>query len=168
MDVTGGGRATSLASRLRFCAMAASVNLNCAPLGPRRRNRPSRRMRFRCANSISTLLAVATRSRERFGLGEGTGDMTRGLVHIADNPSRWHVRAALRLERARATLRHGGEIPQRVIGADMTGCGHRLARRACIDVALLVIDEVLTRERAIVALRLVDYRDMRGDPLLIN
>jgi hypothetical protein len=29
-DVIGGGRATSLASRLRFCAMAASVNSNCA------------------------------------------------------------------------------------------------------------------------------------------
>jgi hypothetical protein len=29
------------------------VNSNCAPLGPRKRNRPSRRMRLRCANSIS-------------------------------------------------------------------------------------------------------------------
>ena len=55
-DVTGWGRATSLASRLRFCAIAASVNSNCAPLGPRRRNRSSRRMRLRCANSISTFL----------------------------------------------------------------------------------------------------------------
>jgi hypothetical protein len=33
MDETGGGRATSLASRLRLCAIAASVNSNCAPLG---------------------------------------------------------------------------------------------------------------------------------------
>src|SRR6202040_3087197 len=55
-DVIGGGGATSLASRLRFCAIAASVNSNCAPLGPRRRNRSSRRMRLRCANSISIFL----------------------------------------------------------------------------------------------------------------
>jgi hypothetical protein len=42
IDVTGGGRATSLARRLRFCAIAASVNSNCAPLGPRRSNRLNR------------------------------------------------------------------------------------------------------------------------------
>ena len=38
----GGGRATNFASLRRFCAIAASVNSNCAPAGPRRRNRPSR------------------------------------------------------------------------------------------------------------------------------
>ena len=43
----GGGRAISLASRRRFWAMAASVNSNWAPRGPRSRRRPSRRMRFR-------------------------------------------------------------------------------------------------------------------------
>jgi hypothetical protein len=36
--------------------LPASVNSKCAPLGPRRRNRASRRMRFRCAKSISTFL----------------------------------------------------------------------------------------------------------------
>ena len=43
----GGGLATSLARRRRFWAMAASVNSNCAPRGPRRRSRPSLRMRLR-------------------------------------------------------------------------------------------------------------------------
>jgi hypothetical protein len=50
----GGDRATSLASRRRFCAIAASMNSNCAPRGPRKRRRPSRKMRFKCAYSIST------------------------------------------------------------------------------------------------------------------
>jgi len=36
MEQIGGGRATSLLSRLRFWAIAAGVNSNCAPLGPRR------------------------------------------------------------------------------------------------------------------------------------
>ena len=54
--IAGGGRLTILASRLRFCAIAASVNSNCAPLGPRRRNRSRRKMRLRWANSISTFL----------------------------------------------------------------------------------------------------------------
>jgi|SRR5438552_1321598 len=36
--------------------MAASVNSNWAPRGPCNRKRPSRRMRLRCANSISIAL----------------------------------------------------------------------------------------------------------------
>ena len=43
----GGGRGISLARRRRFWAIAASVNSNWAPRGPRNRSRPSRRMRFR-------------------------------------------------------------------------------------------------------------------------
>ena len=50
----GGGLGTNLASRRKFCAIAASVNSSCAPQGPRNRRRFSRRMRLRCANSIST------------------------------------------------------------------------------------------------------------------
>ena len=42
----GGARAVSLARRRKFCAMAANVNSNCAPLGPRSRRRSRRRMRF--------------------------------------------------------------------------------------------------------------------------
>jgi SAM-dependent methyltransferase len=34
--------------------------------------------------------------RERLSFGEGTGDIACGFVHIADDPSRGHVRAALR------------------------------------------------------------------------
>ena len=44
---SGGGLATNLASRRRFWAMAASVNSSCAARGPRKRRRPSRRMRLR-------------------------------------------------------------------------------------------------------------------------
>jgi hypothetical protein len=43
--ICGGGPATRLASRRRFWAIAASVNSSCAPRGPRRRRRPSLRMR---------------------------------------------------------------------------------------------------------------------------
>jgi hypothetical protein len=46
----------------RFCAIAASVNSNWAPRGPRNRRRPSCRIRLRCANNISTRrLARASR-----------------------------------------------------------------------------------------------------------
>jgi len=46
-SAAGGGRATSFASRRRFCAIAARVNSSCAPHGPRNRRRPSRKMRLR-------------------------------------------------------------------------------------------------------------------------
>ena len=46
-EAIGGGRAINLASLRRFCAIAANVNSNWAPHGPRNRNRPSRRMRFK-------------------------------------------------------------------------------------------------------------------------
>ncbi len=50
----GLGAGTIFASFLRFWAVAASRNSSRAPHGPRSRRRSSRRMRFRCANSIST------------------------------------------------------------------------------------------------------------------
>ena len=51
---TGVGRGMSFASFLGFWAVAANRNSSLAPLGPRRRNRSSPRMRLRQANSIST------------------------------------------------------------------------------------------------------------------
>ncbi len=42
------------ARRRRFCAVAASRNSSFAPHGPRSRKRPSRNMRLRWANNIST------------------------------------------------------------------------------------------------------------------
>ena len=44
------------AIRRKFCAVAASRNSSCAPLGPRSRNRSSFKMRFKWANNISTFL----------------------------------------------------------------------------------------------------------------
>jgi len=52
----GGARQRSLASRLRFCAVAVSRTSSLTPLKPRNRNRSSLRMRFMCANRISTFL----------------------------------------------------------------------------------------------------------------
>src|SRR5215210_9525774 len=51
-----GARQRNLASRLRFCAVAVSSTSSLAPLKPRSRSRSSLRMRFICANRISTFL----------------------------------------------------------------------------------------------------------------
>src|SRR6476659_2612265 len=52
----GGAREISLASRLRFCAVAVSSTSSLTPLKPRSRSRSSLRMRFIWANRISTFL----------------------------------------------------------------------------------------------------------------
>src|SRR5580693_498202 len=52
----GVGTWISLASFLRFWAVAARWNSSRAPQGPRSRNLSSFKMRLRCANSISTFL----------------------------------------------------------------------------------------------------------------
>jgi hypothetical protein len=52
----GGARQTSLAARRRFCAVAVSSTSSLTPLNPRKQSRSSLRMRFMCANLISTFL----------------------------------------------------------------------------------------------------------------
>jgi len=52
----GGARQRSLASRLRFCAVAVSNTSSLTPFKPRSRSRSSLRIRFIWANRISTFL----------------------------------------------------------------------------------------------------------------
>ena len=99
----GGGRATSLASRRRFCAIAASVNLSCAPRGPRSRRRPSLRIRLRCAKATGRVLgrdAIA----QRLPFSECAGGIASALVDAAGDFTLWRLWTAFGLERARATV----------------------------------------------------------------
>src|SRR3954470_8647974 len=59
--------ATSFASFLRFWAVTASTNSVLTPRGPLSRSRSSRRIRFRCAKSISTFLR-SRRDRSKAGV----------------------------------------------------------------------------------------------------
>jgi hypothetical protein len=52
----GGGRQRSLASRLRFCAVAASSTSSLTPVKPLRRSRSILRIRVISANRVSTFL----------------------------------------------------------------------------------------------------------------
>jgi hypothetical protein len=79
----GGGRATRDASRRRFWAMAARTNSSWAPRGPRSRSRPSRRMRFKCANRISIFLRSCR-------------DRSKPSVLASDRASSWMSRGILR------------------------------------------------------------------------
>jgi hypothetical protein len=58
--------------------MAPSVNSSCAPRGPRNLSRPSRKMRLRWANSISTRLRLR---RDCSNAGVLTPGRDRGHLH---------------------------------------------------------------------------------------
>src|SRR5271166_4996910 len=58
----GTGGHSRFGIRRKFCAVAASRNSSCAPLGPRNRNRSKCMIRLRCANS-------AINRRQLFGVG---------------------------------------------------------------------------------------------------
>jgi hypothetical protein len=64
---------------LKFCALAAIRNLSRAPLRPRSLKRSSRRMRFKCANSISTFVRCFVTSRTVLSSRSSVRD--RALTH---------------------------------------------------------------------------------------
>ena len=138
----GGGRATSLASRRRFCAIAASVNSSCAPRGPRSRRRPSLRMRLRCANSISTRFRSRRDCLKASVSASARAASRAPLVDAARDFALWRLWAAFGLERARAT----------VMGPCAIEDSHPIVNPACrvqeltlwahIDIAILVEREV--------------------------
>src|SRR6201982_1282630 len=102
----GGGRKTSLASLRRFCGVAASGNSNCAPRGPRNRRRPSRKMRLRCAKSISTRFLSWRDCSNASVLANVSGYVASLLVDTAWDSTQRHVWTTTVLERTLATVNY--------------------------------------------------------------
>ena len=163
----GGDRATSLARWRRFWAMAASVNSNWAPRGPRNRRRPSRRMRLKCANSISTRFLSRRDCSKASVLG--AHEQRRGvLIHIARDLSRRRLGTASGLQRACIAVALESQVAKRVVVADSPGGGQHFPLRAHIDIALLVEREVFPAQRAVLPLGLVDDGNVRRDVLVVD
>jgi hypothetical protein len=87
--------------------------------------------------------AIALGLLESLGLGQGTSNVAGTLVHIAHDPTRGHVRTAFWFERARAAVRQGRLVTNRVIRTNMAGGRQRFSSRAYINVLFLVEPEVL-------------------------
>ena len=100
-SATGGGRTMSFPSLRRFCAIAASVNSNWAPQGPRKRSRPSRKIRLRCANSISTRLR-SRRDRSNASVLASARATSRASRRGCAGSAQRRLWTALRLEEAAA------------------------------------------------------------------
>src|SRR3974390_2950582 len=107
-------------------------------------------------------LAIAARSFECFGLRQRSGYVTRFLIDAALESAQRRLWTALRLEEAAAAIACPGPVVQRLsIIKQLARRGEDLACRTGVDVPLLVEGEGFPTECPILALRLVDHRDMR-------
>jgi len=111
-------------------------------------------------------LALIARSEERFRLHLASCEVAGILVNIAQDATRWHVGAALGLERARSTIGNQGIVADRVVGAGVPRAGQRLPGWADINVLPLVPDEVCARECSVVSRAPVPDRDVGCDPCI--
>ena len=84
----GVGSGMSFASFRRFWAVAASRKSSLAPLGPRTRNRSSRRMRFRCSRRASRPSFVRDMRRRRPRSWRSHGPCHERLHERSERPSR--------------------------------------------------------------------------------
>jgi hypothetical protein len=114
--------------------MAASVNSNWAPLGPRRRSRSSRRMRLRWANNISMRFLSRRDCSNASVLASARATFTRGLVDAARDSA--HRRPGNDLVGSsvmgrREAIAEGGEVCPSSGKASMRA--RRTQRRVALD-----------------------------------
>src|SRR6516165_11337939 len=122
--------------------MAASVNSNWTPLGPRRRKRLSRKMRLRWANSISTFLR-SRRDCANASVLASVRATSRGLINAAQDLALRGLGTAVRLQRATPAVVHARQIGKQVAVVNVAGRGQRFSGWAHVAIRRLVIDEVL-------------------------
>src|SRR4030095_5061272 len=113
-------------------------------------------------------LSIVARLFERLGLAECPSDIAGLLVDTARDLARRLLRTAPHLERADVAVELAGSVKQQVVIHDLASAREGLSRRTGVDIALLVEGEGLPAEGTIVALRLVDHRDMRRDLLVVD
>src|ERR1700733_10372409 len=131
------------------------------PLKPRSRNRSSPRIRFMCANRISTFL----RSRRDCWKASVLAS-ARTRSRTSSLRSRVILRAtagALGLQRADRAGVLGSPVIDDVGLIDVAGAGQLRATWADIDIALPVEDKVGSTEGTVSPRRLVPHRNVRGD-----
>ena len=111
------------------------------------------------------LLALGAGDPIGLGLHQGTGSIACRLVRVARDPACRCIGAAFRLQRTGIAIILARDIAIGVVGVEPAGGPQGLVARADIEVTLLVIDEVGSREGAIVTFALVPDRDVRIDAM---
>src|SRR5260370_19904365 len=121
-----------------------------------------------CEQHLDTF-PVAACLLERLGLGQRPGNVTSLLVDAARDSAERRLWTTLCLERATTTVARSREIEKCLPVVDhLTRRRECLVRRADVHVTVLVEREVFPTEGPILALRLVDHRDVRSDLLVID
>jgi hypothetical protein len=107
-------------------------------------------------------LSVTAGLLECFGFGQRPGDVTSRLVDATRDSAHPSLRTALRFERVAAAIACPGPIVECLaIGGQLAGRSQNLAGRADVNVTLIVEPEVFPAKGPVLALRLVDDRDVR-------
>ena len=110
--------------------------------------------------------AVATRLFKSAGMGDPTSNVARLLIDATEKFAGYVRGAALALQRADVAIALASGVKAQVIVPDSAGSGEKLTSRTGVNVAGLVIGEVLAREDAVFALemtRLADFVAKAGD-----
>ena len=115
-----------------------------------------------CKAHLDTHSLIA-RSQEGFRLHLATSNVASGLVDVADNAARRHVRAAPLFHMAFTAARHRCDVTDRVITVNSVGRRQRLAGRTDVDIPSTVEPELGPRERAIISLAHVPHRNVWDD-----
>lgn len=159
----GGAPQSSLASRLRFCAVAVSSTSSRTPFRPRSRSRSSLRMRFISANRISTFLR-----HDVFLLCQYDSTFSKNAVRTLSFAVRFYgpgppgglsavnaERNAIPAARRRAEAEAGVGRPARCPKGEVTRCYRRAAATCtrCGDCRTLKRPRVAGRSRQRLELR---------------
>src|SRR5690242_1037625 len=113
-------------------------------------------------------LALTARLLEGIGASERSSDITSVLVDAARDPALRCFWTAAGFEIALCTIRHTAAIEDRISSIDPVRGRQGLARGASIGVGARLVPEIGAREGPVLALGLVDDRDVRRDLLLLD
>src|ERR1700758_1707701 len=110
--------------------------------------------------------AVTTRFLKGFGVGDRAGNVAGLFIDVAEKSPRCVLGTALHLQWTDIAIALAGPVRAHVVIPDPAGRGQKLPCRTDINVAFLVIAEVIARKDAIFPSLHVDDWDVWFDPFV--
>src|SRR6266568_289205 len=113
--------------------------------------------------------SVMARSLEYFSLGQRASNVTGFLVDATLQPAERRLWAALRVQRAATAVAHAGPIKKCLAVVDQPARRREgLAGWTGVKVARFIERKIIPTEGPVLAFRLVDYRDVRCNLLVVD
>ena len=148
--------------------MAASTNSSCAPRGPRsRRRQPQNALQVRKPHLNA--FTVVARPFRSCGPRQRPRDITRALIEATRNLAGRRIGTTLSFQWAWEAVSRAATIEQcDPVIHQSAACRQRLPSGADIGVGGLLVVEIRTRKGPVFSLGLVDDRNVRRDPFLLD